>query len=258
MAGLNNDNNPFQTQVRLGIEYIQLVPGPPGPPGQNAVTTTTTANYNQPAVGSTVNVSVTSTAALASGLDVFVDTGGYYAVTNVINSTTVTVQNTGAAGNVSPGTQVSLGSLVVPAGPAGTLTVQSNGGAITQRPILDLEGLQYSDDAVGNRMRFVAESVGAPLSISGNTTLTALQTWIEFTQGPYTITLPAAPVTGRLIELTHISGALEGANQVTLSGNGSSVSDPQTPTTITPTVTLRTSLLTYRYRYNGSIFRCVN
>lgn len=33
MAGLNNNNNPFQGQVRLGPQYVQLVPGPPGPGG---------------------------------------------------------------------------------------------------------------------------------------------------------------------------------------------------------------------------------
>lgn len=31
MAGFNNSNNPFQAQVRLGPQYVQLVPGPPGP-----------------------------------------------------------------------------------------------------------------------------------------------------------------------------------------------------------------------------------
>ena len=33
MAGLANNNNPFQSQVRIGPNYIQLVPGPPGPAG---------------------------------------------------------------------------------------------------------------------------------------------------------------------------------------------------------------------------------
>ncbi len=38
MAGLANNNNPFQSQVRVGPGYIQLVPGPPGPPGTIALT----------------------------------------------------------------------------------------------------------------------------------------------------------------------------------------------------------------------------
>lgn len=38
MAGLANNNNPFQSQVRIGPNYIQLVPGPPGPPGTIALT----------------------------------------------------------------------------------------------------------------------------------------------------------------------------------------------------------------------------
>jgi hypothetical protein len=38
MAGLNNNSNPFQNQVRIGPQYIQLVPGPPGPAGNGALT----------------------------------------------------------------------------------------------------------------------------------------------------------------------------------------------------------------------------
>ncbi len=33
MAGFNNSSNPFQSQVRLGPQYVQLVPGLPGPQG---------------------------------------------------------------------------------------------------------------------------------------------------------------------------------------------------------------------------------
>lgn len=118
MPGLNNNNNPLQSQVRYGPGYIQLVPGPPGPAGPPGGTVFTTANFVQPNIGSSVSVAVTSTAGMAADLDLFIQGGGYYQVVSVSDSTDVVVQNLGTSGiNVNPGLTVTNGAVVQGSGP---------------------------------------------------------------------------------------------------------------------------------------------
>ncbi len=251
MSGLANNANPFQTQVRIAPVNIQLVPGPPGPNGQNAIGITTTSNFTQPAVSSSVNISVTSTSSLPTGLTVFVQGAGYMSET-VIDGTTLSVTNLGSPGNASPGTVIGSGAIVVPAGaPASALVVSSNGGAITQRATLDLNGLAYADDPGGNRMRFF-QSSGAP-STGASFTLSTSAPWGEIQSGG-TYTLPASPIVGQDIELVAVSGEFENL-PCTFLGNGHNVTDPYNTYSAASSATGRTSNITYRFRYNGSIYR---
>ena len=132
-----------------------------------------------------------------------------------------------------------------------TLIVQNTGAPITQRAILDLNDLTYVDDAGGGRMRFFA-SAGAPMTGS-SFTLSNAQPWGEIVGGG-TYTLPASPVAGLEFVLTDVSGTTS-VNPASLSGNGSNVTDPQTYTPIA-TASLRNSFKSFRFRHNGSLYRC--
>jgi hypothetical protein len=63
--------------------------------------TTTTAGFTQPAVNATVAVPVTNATGLIIGQSVTIGTGGLYKITAVAGLS-ITVQNTGAAGNAAP------------------------------------------------------------------------------------------------------------------------------------------------------------
>ena len=99
--------------------------GIPGPAGTSAVSTTT-QNFTQPAVSSTVVVQVGSSLGFALGQTIFVSGGGYYTVTDLPTTTSVTLSNNGATGNAATGTVIVAGAGVTPGGaqgPAGPGTV---------------------------------------------------------------------------------------------------------------------------------------
>ena len=99
--------------------------GPPGPSGTTGVNAyaTTSGNFTQPAVSSSVTVSLIPGATwMAVGQPVYIATGGLYTVSST-TSTSAVLTNTGAVGNASPGATVSSGAQVTPSGltgPAGT------------------------------------------------------------------------------------------------------------------------------------------
>ena len=70
------------------------------------VNTTTTGSFSQPAVGSTQNVSVTTNSDMSVGQLLYIASGGLYSVASTSGSTSVTVTNIGAPGNVPSGTTV--------------------------------------------------------------------------------------------------------------------------------------------------------
>jgi len=91
------------------VEAINLDPG---------VSTTTAAAFSVPAVNANVNITVASARGISTGLALNIQGAGLYQTVSVAG-TTVGAQNTGAAGNASPGT-------VVPSGN----TVTTNGNAV--------------------------------------------------------------------------------------------------------------------------------
>ena len=104
--------------------------GPPGPAG-TTVATTTAANYTQPAVGSNVNVTLTSSAGVSLGLILYIQGGGYYSTQSVAGNV-ATLQNLGYTGNATPATVINSGANVGatgPAGPAGPAGIQGSTGA---------------------------------------------------------------------------------------------------------------------------------
>lgn len=98
------------------LEYVD--PSTAGVAGQNAFTTLA-AGFTMPAIGSSANATVGSTAWLATSQPVFLATGGQLSVAAVVDGTTVSLTNTGATGNASPGTVIANGSKLTPAGAKG-------------------------------------------------------------------------------------------------------------------------------------------
>ena len=111
-----------------GCEEITLPIGEPGVDGKNAFTTTT-AGFNQPAVGSSIPVSVSNLGQLTNqwavpGQIVFLADvngfGGYYEVVSITGETTIDLLNLGYASNSAETTPIAFPANVSPAGVAGT------------------------------------------------------------------------------------------------------------------------------------------
>jgi len=198
------------------------------------------------------------------------DTGGAAATSNI------TVTNAGAVGIVDPNTGAKVTTSVTiktnygsaywtwdatesvffiangGLSTATSLVIQNNGSSITQRGILDLNGFVYVDDSGGGRMRFFATS-GSPSTGSSFTVSTAAP-WGEIVAGG-TYTMPASPILGQEITLVAVSGTFE-SNPCTFVGNGSNICDPNNTYVTAASVTGRRSNVTYRFRHNGSLYRC--
>lgn len=92
--------------------------GDTGATGQSAFTTTT-ANFTQPVVDSTVVISVTNSDWLSVGAYVFINDGtdsSEYEVTVIGGPTSITGRNTGLSGNTNSGNTVDSGATVIATG----------------------------------------------------------------------------------------------------------------------------------------------
>lgn len=101
-------------------------PGPPGPnggPGANGVNglnayTTVTSSFTQPDIGSgalAVTVPVGTTAWMTAGQIIYIQTGGYYVVSSIVDATDVAVVSLGANGDAVSGTTINAGSVITTA-----------------------------------------------------------------------------------------------------------------------------------------------
>src|SRR5439155_278712 len=77
---------------------------------------TTSANYTQPAVSATVSVTVGTTAWMAVGQYLYVNTGGFYTVSSITNATTVVLSNRGYSGNAARTPVITSPKAVSPGG----------------------------------------------------------------------------------------------------------------------------------------------
>lgn len=115
--------------------------GVPGPQG-NPAYTTSTANYVQPAVLSTVSVPVVLSSWAAIGEMVYVAGGGYYLVSSIPDATHLVLTNTGAAGNASVGSTVVLGK-VTPSGVPGNAFSKTVNDSTTNRVLSSSDAGAY-------------------------------------------------------------------------------------------------------------------
>ena len=92
-----------------------------GGSGSSGGATSVTFNFTQPAVNSTVNVSVGTTAGIQGGQSIAIGGGGYYINTSTVDATHLLLLNTGAAVNASPAATILSGDLVTVAGQGASL-----------------------------------------------------------------------------------------------------------------------------------------
>jgi hypothetical protein len=99
-------------------------------------------------------------------------------------------------------------------------------------------------------------TIGVPVIVgAGSYIMQPGDVWLQIAAG-CTVFLPGRPVVGQTLYLEATSGNFSTTNG-TLNGNGRSVSDPQSQYTTASSVTLRTSAVTYKFRFDGALFRCV-
>jgi hypothetical protein len=134
------------------------IPGPPGEDGVDGVNgvdgknafTNLTASYIQPVVGGTVAIQVVDGTFVNVGEYLHIESGGVYLVTGKIDSHNIVIQNTGAVGNLPPGTAipnpVPTGAQVTPSGAPGPQGAQG---------IQGLPGNPGPPGAVGNMLLLV-------------------------------------------------------------------------------------------------------
>lgn len=158
--------------------------GTNGTNGINAFTTVSGSSYVQPAVNGSVSFNVANNAWIAVGQAIFVSDGGYYEVSSVSGSSSVTAYLR-SVGSVAPGGSVAVGKKVSPAAvatyaaPLSSLTV--NGTSILDGAVLInqsnanrdvvVEGLTdtglFVCDASTNRVGVGISSPSAKLHVSG-------------------------------------------------------------------------------------------
>lgn len=131
-----------------GSPGTQGLPGTNGTDGVNAFTTTT-ASYIQPAVSSTVNISVLDSSWAAVGEPIFIAVGGSYLVTAIIDGTTLTVQNLGYTGNAAPTTVIVSTSAVTPSGIKGTDGTSGTGDMLRANNLSDVINVATSRSNLG-------------------------------------------------------------------------------------------------------------
>jgi hypothetical protein len=96
--------------------------------GTNAYSTTQ-ANFTQPSSPSgTVTVTVDATGWMSQGQYVYIQSGGYYTISSITDSTHVVLTNVGISGNATSGTTVSSGAKISPAGAQGASGSGGSGG----------------------------------------------------------------------------------------------------------------------------------
>lgn len=233
MAGLNNNANPIQSQVRLGPQLIQLVPGPPGPAGPAGGVVTTKVNFTQPAANANVTASFTTTSGFSAGVDLFIEGGGYYQIVSVTNSTDAVIQNLGTpafgsfAGNTSPGLTVANGAIAATSGPATANPLPwSNGGHIQGH-------------------------VDVTHASPGTLDATHQIAYCDTSTGTCQVTLPASPAADFEVLIIDTGGAAATSN-IAVVPNGNNIWDPTALAFGTSNVSLATSGIAAWWKWDAN------
>lgn len=124
-----------------------------------------TADFVQPAVGATVNVSVDNTKGFALNGYAEVDTGGHYVVTGFPAPGVFTLSNPGGAPNVSPGTTILAGSAV--SGQAPSVNAQFSASPYSVLPEINVRDPLFGavgDDVADDIAAFEAAAAAAAAS----------------------------------------------------------------------------------------------
>jgi hypothetical protein len=187
--------------------------------GSAATASLTTASFTQPAVGSNVVVSVSSTSFLTQGMTVYIQGGGFYVVSSVTDGTHFVANNTGSAGNASPGATIASPALVAGSGPlpvpAGYGSPLVSSGGTLALSVLQRWGLFIAGDVV------TIPSVlppGLPFllthdQIRSGTSLAGTPVTIQRAGGLYVIQQPDGHQSGGVpLTASSVNGFTDGAN----------------------------------------------
>lgn len=182
-----------------------------GGSGSSGGATSVTFNFTQPAVNSTVNVSVGTTAGIQSGQSIAIGGGGYYINTSTVNATHLLLLNTGAAVNASPAATILSGDIVTVAGQGASLAAAAplNGqalqllsGSFTPQGIRTLVNvLQTGADPLGDLTGFNSQpAIMAAIAAAGS------QTDVYIPAGYFWLFAPIVNDSGNCISIRGESG----------------------------------------------------
>ena len=101
--------------------------GATGATGVNAYTTVT-SSFVQPAAAGNVTVAVANSAWMTAGQNLYIGSGGFYALATINSGTSITVTNSGVAGNATPGATIPAASGISAAGASGATGLPSQTG----------------------------------------------------------------------------------------------------------------------------------
>lgn len=232
--------------TNFNLNKILAVPGPAGPTGAAGPTgpsggvqkSVTSSAYTQPAIGSTVAVTVDSTAWMFTGQFMYLGAGGLYSVSSITDATHVVVLNLGDASNTPAGGTVAtaqpvssagrphvFGSAVISAEESVSST--SYTGLFTPGPAVQLvTGVSVTIDFSLYAYYASGPVLGSGLctfAISGATTLAASDS-----NGLAVVTPPAATYRAGAARKVNYTGLTPGLNVFTLKYRA----DPGGPTII--------------------------
>lgn len=144
-----------------GIQGQSGTTGTAGADGISAVTATT-ANFVIPAINSTVNIFVASSAGLAVDQNIVITGGYYFVITAILASNSITIKYLNYQVNVNTGLTITGGARVVPGGLQPT--------APTVLPLISFYGVGGSQNLTNAAAQILSSAI----------TLTATQSYLLF------------------------------------------------------------------------------
>lgn len=185
--------------------------GPPGPPGNDGAQgssaySQTTATFNVPALGVSVNISVNDASWMTPGQEVFAGSAGYYIVQPATGGTVAVLQqDPNSTTNVAVGTLIAAGVQISPAGFQGIPGSSYSSGS----------PLAIGSGGTGQTTNTTAFDALSPLSAIGQFIV-----W----NGAHNVALPAASSDGQILSsLAAASGGVQWSTPTALglgSGDG--------------------------------------
>jgi len=142
IVGLTGPEGPQGIRGQTGEKGVKGDKGSVGSSGADgadgaAAQTNTTGTYVQPAVGSTVVVTVGDSSFFVGGMQVYVVSGGYYTIAAVAPGS-LTLRNLGiAATNASPAANILAGAIVIAAGVSPVVAAATVVASGTSDPVID-------------------------------------------------------------------------------------------------------------------------
>jgi hypothetical protein len=190
-----------------------------GPVGGNAYSTTS-ALFVMPSPLANVTVTVDTTAWIAVGQVVYVETAGYFTVYSIGGATSVVLTNTGYAGNAAAATNIASGQQIAPAGISGAAGASASSNTITTGTVNI--GANYSGTTTSASGSYAALVNGASTLTVATTTITIGANTFMIAQGQFRVmmrsgdlvlTLPSPFTTSNTFFAVTVDDVLQSSGQ---------------------------------------------